>query len=109
MPEVMPPRNTGWASAALQLGDHRAGRLAEQGGDVVGRDAEAGLEAGDFGLGRLHQTFGLDDVEARGGTGFELELGELEGFLTRLQVGLGERDALLEVAGVDVGVHQILE
>ena len=75
----------------------------------MGGDAEVGFEPGDFGLRRLHQALGLDDVEPGGGAGFQLELGELVGFLARPQVVLRQREALLEEADVDIGGDEILQ
>ena len=70
-------------------------------------DAELGFEARNFRKGRIDQTFGLHDVEARGGAGFKLEARQVERFPAGCEVFAGKRDALLVITGIDVGRHQI--
>ena len=60
-----------------QFDDQRFGRQAEQGGDAVRALRNLVSSAGIWAMVEFTQTFGLHDVETRGGTGFELELGQL--------------------------------
>ncbi len=69
--------------------------------------AELGFEARNAGQRRIDQTFGLNDVEARGRTGFELKLGEVQRLAAGLQVVLRDLDQFLIVAGRDIGIGDV--
>ena len=73
----------------------------------MGRNAEALFIARNFRKRRVHQTFGLHNIQTRGCTGFQLKLRQFQRFAARGQILAGERQTLLIIARVDIGIDDI--
>ena len=73
----------------------------------MGCPSELRFQVGQLSQRTVHQTFRLDDVQARGGSGFQLQTGQVERFTPRRKVLARQRNPLLIIADVDIGRYQL--